>query len=444
MSHTRLIFAVIFAMTCLASVVGIAWKTDSQTRIPRPGTTDGLILVGNASFDALLQAKRGERSIRGRASFVFETAKCCGDPIRPKQFNLVFPGAPQAALTGRQPKSKNPTGVLGMSIPPSERSASLHYDPINQTISGEIPLQAHFPQIDEIYPPQMNKDPRKSDYSVSRTQRARLKFKLKFSEPLERANARAAQRQVIKLTGNASGEVTVEQLGEIGGYTLYLQPAAWTIEIGILNRFESASRLCIQPVRFTSGDADPTPTGAGLAFGMPGANTQWGKADVVFQVRDWISVDNPGLKVATSGSEEDMIRDSVEVEDCIEIFFVENFDPENLHGGGVTTRSGLADAQIISSDGNATFGVDLTHLAHELGHVLNMGHPGDAGRLYDPSTNTLMCPSGWHNDNPKRNSRDNASNISNPLLVWTLKPRSPGPDCSSSANCGECPEIPRR
>ncbi|MGZ5436557.1 MAG: hypothetical protein ACXWID_14645 [Pyrinomonadaceae bacterium] len=439
MSSKRLALALIFAMICLGSVLGIAWKTDSQTRIPRPGTTDGLILIGNASFDATLRTKAGERSIKGRASFNFDTAVCCGDPIRVRQFNLVFPGVPQADISGRQPKSKNPTGLLGMSIPASEKSTSLRYDAKSQTVSGEIPLQSHFPQIDEIYPPQMTKDPRESDYSVSRTQRARVKFELKFSEPLESANARAAQGQLIKLTGNASGEIAVEPLGDIGGYTIYLRPAAWAIDIGILRRFEAASRLCIQPVRIRSGAADPSPTGAGLAFGRPGANTQWGKADVVFQVRDWMFINNAGLKVATEDAEEDTIRDSIDVADCIEIFFVENFDPEGLHGGGATWRSGLAGAQIISSDGNATFGVDLTHLAHELGHVLNMGHPGDPRGLYDSSTNTLMCPSGWHNDNPKRNSRDNASNISNPLLIWTIKPISPGPDCTSSADCGRCP-----
>ncbi|HEY6045566.1 MAG TPA: hypothetical protein VIU65_03125, partial [Pyrinomonadaceae bacterium] len=72
-------------------------------------------------------------------------------------------------------------------------------------------------------------------------------------------------------------------------------------------------------------------------------------------------------------------------------------------------------------------------------HVLNMDHPGAPNGLYNASRNTLMCPSGWHNDNPKRNSRDNGANVSNPLPVWTLKPISGGPDCNNNGDCGNCP-----
>lgn len=439
MSYTRKAFVLIVAMVFLGIALGIAWNAASKTQLRPTNQREGSVLVGNSPIEARLRTKAGEQIIRGRGSFNFVSGTGSGDVIVVRQFNLAFLDAPQAALSGRPPKSKKPNGVLGMSVPASEKSVRLRYDAQTQTISGEIPLQAHFPQIDEIYPPQFVKDPRDADFAVSRTQRARIKIELKLSEPLERANARAAQGQAIKLTGTASGEVAVEPLGDIGGYTLFLRPAAWAIDIGILRRFEAASRLCIQPVRIRSGAADASPTGAGLAFGMPGANTQWGKADVVFQVRDWMFINNAGLKVATEGAEETTIRGSVDVDDCIEIFFVENFDPENLQGGGATWSSGTANAKIISSDGNATFGVDLTHLAHELGHVLNLCHPLAPCDLAPSSTNTLMCPSGWHNDNPKRNGRDNASNISNPLLVLTLKAVSPGPDCNSSADCGPCP-----
>lgn len=437
MNYQRIAFVFILAIVLLGITHSVAWKVDSKTQLRR--SDQALIFVGNGSIEATLRTRSGEQAIRGRTSFNFESGSGQGDAILVKQFNLVFADVPQASISGRQPKSKKPNGVLGMSVPASEKSVHLRYDAQTQTISGQIPLQAHFPQIDEIYPPQFVKDPRDADFAVSRTQRARIKIELKLSEPLERANARAAQGQAIKLTGTATAEVAVEPLGDIGGYTLFLRPAAWAIDIGILRRFEAASRLCIQPVRIRSGVADASPTGAGLAFGIPGANTQWGKADVVFQVRDWMFINNAGLKVATSGAEETTIRGSVDLDDCVEVFFVENFDPVDLHGGGATWSSGTANAKIISSDGNATFGVDLTHLAHELGHVLNMGHPGNANGLYDSSSNTLMCPSGWHNDNPTRNSRDNKSNVSNPLLVWTLKAVSPGVDCTSNADCGACP-----
>ncbi|MGH9875526.1 MAG: hypothetical protein ACRD9S_23975 [Pyrinomonadaceae bacterium] len=440
MTHKRILFFLALAMVSLVISFGGGRSAHTQ---PAQRPTDrgaGSILIGNAAVEAKLQAK-GSAALKGRTSFYFEMSQdqLKRGAIAVRQFNLVFPDAPQATISGREPKSRIKTGPLGLSVPASEKSVTLRYDAQKLVLSGEIPVQAHFPQIDEIYPPVFVKDDRESDFAVSRTQRGRVKLEIKLSQTLDKAIASATQKRAARVTGNVSASIEVEALGDLPGYRLELRRDAWIIDVGIWRWFESASRLCIQPVRIRSGAGDATPTGAGLAFGMPGANTQWKKADVVFEVRDWMFINNASLKVATEGAEETTIRGSINVADCIEIFFVENFDPVSLHGGGATWSSGTANAKIISSDGNATFGVDLTHLAHELGHVLNMGHPGNPGGLFNASTNTLMCPSGWHNDNPKRNSRDNALNVSNPLLVWTLKSVTPGPDCNSSADCGACP-----
>ncbi len=110
-------------------------------------------------------------------------------------------------------------------------------------------------------------------------------------------------------------------------------------------------------------------------------------------------------------------------------------------GGGATFGSGTASSKIISSDGNARGGIDLTHLAHELGHVLGLRHPGAAATAsaVPASSGTLMCPSGYLNDNPKVNSQENKNLISNPLLTFAIKFISPGPDCINSADCGACP-----
>lgn len=441
MSYKQTLLCLAIAVS-LAGVLAGTWSADTKvTQVKPPDRKDGSALVANASVEATLRVKSGELPLKGRISMHLETSadELKQGVITVRQFNLVFPAAPQAAISGREPKSKEKTGPLGMSVPASEKSVRLRYDSQSQTASGEIPVQVHFPQIDEIYPPEFVKDNRESDFAVSRTQRGRVTLEIKLAEPPDKASARATQRQPARITGSASAHIEVESLGDISSYRVELSPAAWIIDVGPRFWFEAASRLCIQPVRIRSSASDASPTGLGLAFGIPGANTQWNKADVVFQVRPWMVVTNAALKVATSGAEEDTIRASVNVADCIEVFFVENFDPVSLHGGGATWSSGTANAKIISSDGNATFGVDLTHLAHELGHVLNMGHPGNPNGLFNASTNTLMCPSGWHNDNPKRNSRDNALNVANPLLVFTLKAISPGPNCNSSADCGACP-----
>lgn len=437
MNYKRIVFCIALTMISLGVIVsGLSVKTASQKQTDREGT----IMVGNATISATLQGKT-KSELKGRVSLHFEASPedLKQGVVNVRQFNVVFPDAPQAAISGREPKSTSKTGPLGMSVPASDRQVQLRYDAQSQTISGEIPVQVHFPQIDEIYPPEFVKDDRESDFAVSRTQKGRVKLELRLAEPPDKAAARSSQRQATKLTGRASAQVEVEPLGDIAGYRIDFRASAWTIDIGVVRWFESASRLCIQPVRIRSSTSDASPTGAGLAFGMPGANTQWNKADIVFTVREWMVVTNSGWKIASEGAEETSIRGSVNVSDCIEVFFVENFTPESLHGGGATWSSGTASAKIISSDGNATFGVDLTHLAHELGHVLNMGHPGNPNGLYNASTNTLMCPSGWHNDNPKRQSTDNKLNASNPLLVWTLKVISAGPDCTSSGDCGGCP-----
>jgi hypothetical protein len=204
-----------------------------------------------------------------------------------------------------------------------------------------------------------------------------------------------------------------------------------------------AKRLCVQPVRIgqiTAGGFPPSFSvkfsGAGLEFGKPGAIEQWNKADVVFSWRDWMTIWSPSY-MAFSQAESADLRDEVSVDDCVEVFFVDTFTPSVFWGGGATYSSGLASAKVISTDQNAAGGVDLTHLAHELGHVLSLMHPG-SGSVKDASTGTLLCPSGFNNDNPKINSEENKNLVSNPLLVFAIKIRTAGPDCVDSASCGAC------
>lgn len=68
----------------------------------------------------------------------------------------------------------------------------------------------------------------------------------------------------------------------------------------------------------------------------------------------------------------------------------------------MTFGLGQASSKVVSCDENADFGVDLTHLPHEFGHVLNLPHPN---AVNISSTSTLICPDGLNYDNPKRNSQ---------------------------------------
>jgi hypothetical protein len=56
-------------------------------------------------------------------------------------------------------------------------------------------------------------------------------------------------------------------------------------------------------------------------------------------------------------------------------------------------------------------------LAHELGHVLGLGHPGDTtDSLVDGCVGSVMEPSGFFADNPGVQCEDNCQNASNPHL----------------------------
>ena len=72
-----------------------------------------------------------------------------------------------------------------------------------------------------------------------------------------------------------------------------------------------------------------------------------------------------------SAREEFILRKKVDDADCVEVFFVPEFSPSNLHGGGATWLVGVEGAKVIISDEQVNCspdedGVDLTHLAHQV------------------------------------------------------------------------------
>ncbi|HKY30010.1 MAG TPA: hypothetical protein VJM12_18860 [Pyrinomonadaceae bacterium] len=405
----------------------------------------GVRVVATHEIAATVAVGNSKERITGRFSFnlVANVEGGRRNEVAVQDFNIVFFGVPQKLIAGGAPVSE-PLGVLGFAVV-SGKKQSLRYDAQKRQVTGQLQMFADASFLNAFAEPARDA---RNDLFITPTFPVAATIRVDLDKPLgdpadEPRHLAATLDFQLQARGFRVKEFNLPSF-EIRLNELVKFP----IELAPILIFEVARKLCIQPVRFVRLDFGGFPpvfpfiqfTGAGLPFGEPGARREWRKADIVFEIRDWKTFFRPEFFVMAA-SERFAIRELVEDDDCIEVYFPREFSPEDLFGGGVTAGPGTAGANIISSDGNASGGIDLTHLAHELGHVLGLLHPGDTptATAQPGSTGTLMCPSGFLRDNPARNSQENKDLVSNPLLVFAIKLRSPGPDCLNSADCGRCP-----
>ena len=407
-------------------------KNQDELGIIHPDYTIGL--MSSSDVPGTFEAGQNRQEVKGRLNLDLMTSPELLERgvIEGRNVTLALFGVDYTKIAAKRAHGKN-TGAVGFSASKSDGPISFKVDRASGIISATIPGTVDNAVLSD-YAREGAKDPRGfNDFIPVPLQSATLDLQIMLDEPL----SAKAPRRAAKKKGFVSYKLNVRssKQPQISGYTIAAK-FPFIFDLYPFFLVEIGRNLCVQPVQILEKVTDPDPTGDYLAVGMTGADTEWNKADVTFTVRPFKQVVNPAWKVASS-SERAAIRASVEDDDCIEMFFVENHDPVDLSGGGAAWGGGTATSQIVTSDGNNN-GIDNTHLAHELGHVLGLHHPWETGSASMPpaSYGTLLCGSGWMNDNPQVNSQENKDLLSNPLLQFTLKKVSATVDCNDSTDCG--------
>lgn len=341
------------------------------------------------------------------------------------------------------PTRRGDSGVIGLALATPEYETT--YDPSTGRITTEFRSTLHYELIDQIKGYRQLEREEEQDVFPSYTE---------------------------EMVGNLNGRMPENLRAEVGENIELEYNIEWIIDSPVLNSVQKiivtgmariiwelthARALRIQPVLIGTGPLDPH-TGTAFNDLMAGANELWDKCGTVrclhFVVNSPIYLNKPEYKVLDNKEEINNLRNEVDVANAVEVFVVERWS-ESLTcdtGGGSCSSSGTASAKIVTSDqqlsvpcpcpctGGCPCGgcgvdpstcgaVNLYHLAHELGHALDLGHPSK-----DPlsTAGSIMEPSGFCCDNPNVQSAKNCRNAASPLLYWIPRP---------SADCSGVPDI---
>jgi len=168
--------------------------------------------------------------------------------------------------------------------------------------------------------------------------------------------------------------------------------------------------LDVQPVFLRTDASDASPTGNTWRARFNESAVVWGKLGIVLNELSAVTLDSNLKSSGDTLADRNSIR-ALRSSSGIEVFMVAN-DLAGV-GGGATTGSGTDGAKIVLSDQ----GTSDTLLAHELGHVFGLAHPGD-GTAADGDANTILEPSSSNSvANPTRNTQVNHDRITFPAAV---------------------------
>lgn len=412
----------------VASLVGVglfAQKVTVLPVVPLLVLAPTHYLSGNgASQEAVLGTDKGEQKTQFQGAIELQVWASGTEITRIalSGLNLVSKGVE----TGN-----GPSGTLGLMLGPS--SVQLTYDPRTGAVSGELEMILHYELINRLRGFQKQECRGECDLFAPYTQRMVGKLSARFAKPLT-----PLREGRVDLTGEVSFDLKAEDV------TL-VKSAKYTFNWGVnWTLYRPAVVLKIQPVFVGTGPSDPNATGKNFNTLMNYARTLWNKCGtvrcVVFSVNSPIYVNNNAYKVLDNEAEATAFMAEVNVPDAVEVFIAERMATSLTcsWGGGACWSSGTASAQVVSSDqqlavpcscpcpsycpcGPCQCGVvNYYHLAHELGHALNLAHPGPPGSLAASSATSNLEPSGFCCDNPSLQSAQNCRNAGNPLLTFGL------------------------
>jgi outer membrane protein OmpA-like peptidoglycan-associated protein len=160
--------------------------------------------------------------------------------------------------------------------------------------------------------------------------------------------------------------------------------------------------LDLQPVFLRTDPTDAAPTGGSWTRRFNESNAIWGKLGVMFVELTPITIDTP-LKTSGGTAAEISSIAALRTSAGVEIFVVDN---DLTTSGGSVTLGPLAPLCTTGKMVMSDRGTSDTLLAHELGHILGIQHPGVPPNPGEAGT--IMVGSGSHSTaNSTRNTLGN-------------------------------------
>ena len=383
-------------------------------------------LVGSLKdIRAVVVTDTGEQqtSFRGEIAFLAEPGNRGDLNLVLTRLNLVSSGVAT---------EKGDSGVIGLNLVAQgdEPEYQASYDARTGRFSAEFGSTLHYALIDEIkgYIPSKSEE---GDLFLSYTESMEGKIEGRLPEAMK-----AADEGEVTMNAEIRLELERSAVGSLRSMVIYLDMTKlwWYLETS------PTEILLVQPVFIGTGPSDPSATGTVYNTLLERSAEIWDRCGTVrcisIRSRTPIYINNNAYRVLNSEAEAAALRAEVNVADSVEVFVVERWDPY-FDGGGACWSSGTASAKIVTCDqqlavpcpmpsglwgcsasaGGSCGDVNYYHLAHELGHALNLLHPGDYWPgMVAGSSSSILEPSGFCRDNPDVQSARNCRSASSPLL----------------------------